>query len=60
MKTFKVGDRVVHINHGAGKIIMDSGDQTSVIVRFDNEPKMWHDKELEVSISCLKLENKVD
>lgn len=35
-KEFKIGDRVEHKVHGKG-VIVETGDSTSFVVKFDND-----------------------
>ena len=55
-REFKIGDKVTHRSHGAGKIIYFTGDPSSAVVHFDKEPERWGN-DLEVSIACLKRED---
>jgi len=50
---FKIGDKVIHCNHGEGVIVAESDDPSSAIVKFDKDT-WWGSDSLEVSVACLK------
>ena len=54
-KEIKIGSRVEHISHGFGIVTRyDRDTDDRIFVKFDIKPKGW-DKELCVSVNCLKL-----
>lgn len=48
---FKIGDKVKHINHGIGIIILEGDTKDSCVVHFGIEPSFGND--IEVSTACL-------
>ena len=55
---FKIGDKVIHRNHGIGIVVANYGNESSVLVKFEKEVKSWG-YELEVSTALLKPYKKV-
>jgi hypothetical protein len=51
----KIGDKVIHTNHGKGIIVDSYGNASSFLVRFEKDIRGFGN-ELEVSTACLKLD----